>query len=338
MNRFASHGSAASHAANTATALHPSGDVEHDLSREVFAGLRKQPRSLPCKYLYDARGSQLFSAICELDEYYLTRAETEILRSHARDIATLIGPEARVIELGSGEARKTELLLSALVDPVAYVPIDICKPELDRAAARIATRYPWIEVLPLHADYGRSLELPRTTQAPRCNAVFFPGSTIGNFEPLAAQHFLSRMAKLAGNDGVIIVGVDLKKDPATLIAAYDDREGLTAAFDKNLLARVNSECHADFALDGFRHRAHWNPAFGRIEMLLESTRAQTVHVGGIAFHFAAGDTITTEHCYKYTLDEFRSLASVAGLAPIQSFVDHDGRFSVHALRVPNRSR
>ena len=326
MNRFASR----------ATPLPSSADVE--MSRDVFAGLRKLPRSLPCKYLYDARGSQLFSAICELDEYYLTRAETEILRAHARDIATLIGPEARVIELGSGEARKTELLLSALIDPVAYVPIDICKPELERAAARIATRYPWIEVLPLHADYGRAFELPRAAQAPRCNVVFFPGSTIGNLEPLAAQHFLSRMGKLAGNDGVIIVGVDLKKDPATLIAAYDDSAGLTAAFDKNLLARVNSECHADFALDGFRHRAHWNPVFGRIEMLLESTRAQTVHVGGIAFQFAAGDTITTEHCYKYTLDEFRALASVAGLQPIQSFVDQDGRFSVHALRVTNRSR
>jgi dimethylhistidine N-methyltransferase len=313
-------------------------ETEHELSRDVFSGLRKLPRSLPCKYLYDARGSQLFSAICEQDEYYLTRAETEILRAHARDLATLIGPEALVIELGSGEARKTELLLSALIDPVAYVPIDICAPELTRAAARIGTRYPWIEVLPVNADYGRTFELPRTTLAPRSNVVFFPGSTIGNFEPLAAQHFLSRMAKLAGSDGVIVVGVDLKKDPATLIAAYDDSAGLTAAFDKNLLARVNAECNADFALDGFRHRARWNPAFGRIEMQLESTRSQTVRVGGIAFHFAAGDTITTEHCYKYTLEEFQALASVAGLSPVQSFVDQDGRFSVHALRAPHRSR
>jgi dimethylhistidine N-methyltransferase len=243
-----------------------------------------------------------------------------------------------VIELGSGEARKTELLLSALIDPVAYVPVDICAPELTRAAARIATRYPWIEVLPVHADYGRAFELPHSAQAPRRSVVFFPGSTIGNFEPLAAQHFLSRMAKLAGSDGVVIVGVDLKKDPATLVAAYDDSAGLTAAFDKNLLARVNRECHADFALDGFHHRARWNPAFGRIEMQLESTRAQAVHVCGIAFHFAAGDTITTEHCYKYTVAEFRALASVAGLEPVQSFVDQDGGFSVHALRAPRRSR
>jgi dimethylhistidine N-methyltransferase len=316
----------------------PIAEPEHDFSRDVFAGLRKVPRSLPCKYLYDARGSQLFSAICEQDEYYLTRVETEILRAHARDLAALIGPEARVIELGSGEARKTELLLSALIDPVAYVPVDICAPELERAAARIATRYPWIEVLPVNADYGRAFALPPTTEPARRSVVFFPGSTIGNFEPLAAQHFLSRMAKLAGSDGVVVVGVDLKKDPATLIAAYDDRAGLTAAFDKNLLARVNAECRADFALDGFRHRARWNPAFGRIEMQLESTRAQTVHVGGIAFNFAPGETITTEHCYKYSLDEFSSLAEFAGLEPIQSFVDREGRFSVHALRVPRRSR
>jgi dimethylhistidine N-methyltransferase len=308
-----------------------------ELAADVRAGLAKTPRTLPCKYLYDQRGAELFEAICDLDEYYLTRAETEVLRAHARDLAALIGPEARLVELGSGEARKTELLLSALVDPVAYVPVDICAPELSRSAERIATRYPWIEVLPLHADYTRPFSLPVTAEPARRTAVFFPGSTIGNFEPLAARHFLERMGTLAGSGGSVIVGVDLKKDEEQLVAAYDDRSGTTAAFNKNLLVRVNRECGADFAHDGFRHRVRWNAALGRIEMLLESTRAQTVHVDGVTFRFGPGETITTEHCYKYGIDEFAALAAQAGLELQQSFLDHDARFSVHAL-VSRRTR
>jgi uncharacterized SAM-dependent methyltransferase len=300
----------ASHATNTSSAaLRSFATVapELDLARDVFAGLRKVPRSLPCKYLYDARGARLFSANREQDEHCLTDAETDILRTHAGDLAALIGPKARLIELGGGEARKTELLLSALIDPVAYIPIDISAAELT---------------------------LPPTTESARRSVVFFPGSMIGNLEPFAVPHFLARMAALAGSEGVVIVGVDLKKDPAEMVAAYDDRTGITAAFDKNWLARVNEACHANFALDGFRHRARWNAAFGRIEMLLESTRAQTVYIEGRPFHFAPGDTITTEHCYKYSLEEFRELALVAGLQPLRSFSDHDGWFSVHALCAP----
>jgi len=321
-----------------ARALPEPEDTGDELTRDVLAGLSRTPRTLPSKYLYDARGSELFAAICDLDEYYLARAETEILRTHAHDLAVMIGPEACVVELGSGEARKTELLLSALADPIAYVPVDICEPELVRAAARIATRYPWIEVLPLHADYGRPFSLPLSAEPARSTAVFFPGSTIGNFEPLAARHFLARIGALAAPGGVVVVGVDLKKDPAALLAAYDDRAGVTAAFNRNLLVRLNRECGADFALDGFRHRARWNDALGRIEMLLVSTRAQTVHVDGRSFRFAAEDTITTEHCYKYTIDEFAALAEQAGLEVGQSLLDHDARFSVHVLRWPRRVR
>jgi dimethylhistidine N-methyltransferase len=312
-------------------ALH---DLSPDVSqfrREVWTGLSFPQKTLPCKYFYDERGSVLFESICELPEYYPTRTELSIMEAHAAAMAALLGNRCLLVEYGSGSSRKTRLLLDHLRDASGYVPIDISRAALTDSARSLAAAYPQLEVLPVCADYTEPFELPRSRVAPQRRGVYFPGSTIGNFTPPQAQRFLARMARVAGSRGALLVGVDLRKDRATIERAYDDRAGVTAAFNQNLLVRINRELDGDFDLACFRHQARWNDRAGRIEMHLVSTVAQTVRVAGRPFWFNAGDTIHTENSYKYDLANFAALAAGVGLAVREVWTDDARRFSVQYL-------
>ena len=299
--------------------------------RDVLAGLRAPQKTLPCKYFYDAAGSALFEEITRLDAYYPTRTETAILESHGDEMAALVGPRARIVEYGSGSSEKTRLLLDRLDGPAAYVPIDISEGHLLEAAGALRAQYPGLPIVPVAADYTAPFHLPDTPG--RRTVVFFPGSTIGNFEPAAAVPFLAGMARVAGPGGGLVVGVDLRKDAAVLARAYDDEEGVTAAFNLNLLVRINRELGADFDLAGFAHRAVWNGALGRVEMHLVSRTDQQVHVGGERVDFRAGETIHTENSYKYTVAGFGEIAAQAGFQPVQVWTDAAAYFSVHYLVV-----
>jgi dimethylhistidine N-methyltransferase len=307
-----------------------------DAERERFledalAGLASRPKTLPCKYFYDAEGSKLFEQICELPEYYPTRTELSILRAHAGEMAACLGAGALLVEYGSGSSTKTRLLLERLERPAAYVPIDVSREHLLAAAFALEADYPELEVLPVCADFTAPVRLPRTRRAPRRRAVYFPGSTLGNFEPAAAVALMAGVARLVGRRGAFLVGVDLRKHPRVLERAYDDAAGVTAAFNQNLLARMNRELGADFDLARFAHRAAWAPGPGRIEMHLVSTVAQLVHVAGVPVRFARGETICTEHSHKYTLPGFAALARRAGLAVRRVWTDRAGWFSVQYL-------
>jgi L-histidine N-alpha-methyltransferase len=301
------------------------------LVEEVLAGLRSSPKRLSPAHLYDRRGSQLFEAICDLPEYYLTRTETAILARHAPQIATCIGPQALLLEPGSGSSRKTRLLLDALADLAAYVPVDISRGHLLEAAAALQAAYPHLEVLPVCADFTQGIALPASRRPPARVVVFFPGSTLGNFDSAEAVRLLERMRRTAGAGGGLVVGIDLVKDPAVLELAYNDAAGVTAAFNMNLLVRLNRELAADFVIAGFRHEAVWVPAHSRIEMHLVSLRAQAVHVGGERVQFAAGERLVTEHCHKYTDQSFAAQARAAGWTPRRSWTDPGGYFSVQYL-------
>jgi len=322
--------------------LHDLEPTTATLRSEVLAGLERTPRTLPCKFLYDERGAVLFEEICRLDAYYQTRTEIAILHENIADIASALGPGLRLVEPGSGSGEKTRLLLENLDDPVAYVPVDISRAQLVEYAISVAAAHPELEVLPVCADYTRPLALPAPAREPRRTTVFFPGSTIGNFEPAEAQSFLERLAAMCGTGGAVLIGVDLKKDRARLERAYDDPEGVTAAFNLNLLARVNAECGADFDLDAFEHRAVYDEQRGRIEMHLVSRRDQTVRFprgngdDGRAVTFRAREFIDTEHSYKYDLPGFTALARRAGLDTERVWTDPERLFSVFLLRVPVR--
>lgn len=278
---------------------------------DALAGLRAARKTLPSKYFYDDRGSRLFESICDLPEYYLTRTETALLARIAPEIATRIGDGAALVELGSGASTKTRLLLDAAPQIRHYVPIDISESALGLAAEAIAADYPRLNVEPLAHDFTQEFTLPETIR--ECPLVgFFPGSTIGNFPPREASVLLYRARLALGDDALFIVGADLAKDPAVLLRAYDDAQGITAAFNANLLARINRELAGNFDLETFRHRAIWNAAESRIEMHLESTRDQTVFVGHERLHFARGESIHTENSYKYVPDHFAQIAARAG--------------------------
>jgi dimethylhistidine N-methyltransferase len=298
----------------------------------VLAGLSDTPKSLPCKFFYDARGSALFEAICEVPEYYLTRTELGILEQYAGTIADRIGPNCRLIELGSGASRKVRLLLGALEAPLAYVPVDISRSFLRDAAASIAADFPDLEVVAVCADYTRPFELPKLTGLPGKRVGFFPGSTIGNFEPEAVVSFLTHCGKLLGPGAEMLIGADVKKDKAILDAAYNDAEGLNAAFNLNLLHRISKELDSDIAIDDFEHVAFYNPDEGRVELYIRSLKDQTTVIAGRRFSFAAGEMIHTENSYKYAIPEFRALAARAGFAALETWTDPQGRFSVHYLR------
>jgi dimethylhistidine N-methyltransferase len=296
---------------------------------EVMAGLTAAPKYIPSKYFYDAAGSRLFELICRTPEYYVTRTERQLLRQAARKVARLAGRGRVVIEPGSGSSDKFALLAEALA-PSAYVPVEICADALGRAVEHLSDRFPGLELLPCCGDFAETA-LDWLPGGPRL--IFFPGSTIGNIEPPEVAPFLARLACTAGRDGALLIGVDLKKDPQTLHAAYNDGAGLTAAFNLNLLTRLNRELEADFDPAAFAHRARYNAAAGRVEMHLVSRRAQRVPVGGRMISLAAGEAIHTENSYKYTVDEFREVAQEGGWRPRAMWVDAARLFSVHYLVV-----
>ena len=314
----------------------PAADVAFDpaLRAEVLAGLRGTPKTLPPKLFYDARGAELFERICELDEYYLTRAELSILRARAAEIASLVGPEAALVEYGSGAGVKVRLLLDAMEAAgtpfAAYAPIDISREQLVRVAAELSAEYPHVPVRPVCADYTGPLTVPDLPSRAR-RVAFFPGSTIGNFHPFEAAAFLRRVRAVVGHDGALLLGVDRRKDAGVLHAAYDDREGVTAAFNLNALARLNRELGADFALGAFRHRAVWNDEASRVEMHLVSAAAQAVRVAGEPFRFAPGETIWTESSYKYDRPRLERVVADGGFRVDHLWTDADERFWVVLL-------
>lgn len=301
-----------------------------DFAAAVHAGLGQRHKAIPAKFFYDERGSALFERICELPEYYPTRTECALLERHAGEIATLIGPDAELVEFGAGATRKVRYLLDALVKPRAYLPIDISGAHLQHAAARLDADYPALTVTPVVADYTAGMTLPSPPGGAARRAGFFPGSTIGNFTPAEALAFLRNAARLLAGGGLLI-GVDLVKDPALLHAAYNDAAGVTAAFNLNLLHRIRRELDSDIDPQAFSHYAFYAPRRRRIEMHLVSRTAQAVHVGRKRYAFAAGETIHTENSCKYTLDEFRRLAHRAGFRSRAVWCDPDDLFSLHWL-------
>jgi len=297
---------------NSKTAVLSSEAATSDFLADVIAGLSQRPKTLPCKYFYDARGAELFQKICELPEYYITRTEIDILDRHRAEIASELGPDVELIGLGTGAGTKTRILIDALDRPAVYMPVDISEKQLYESAALFRKVFPDLEVLPVCADYLQPVVLP----APRRNAsrkiVYFPGSTLGNFEPDEAADFLRRIARLCGEGGGLLIGVDLQKERGLIEAAYNDTQGVTAEFNLNLLVRVNRELGADFDLKGWRHRAIYNSSEGRIEMYLISEKPQVVHINGHAFSFRPGVKILTEYSYKHTPESFSKLASSVG--------------------------
>lgn len=312
--------------------FHDLAPTEENFRDAVVAGLSREPKALPCKFFYDARGSALFEKICEVPEYYLTRIEIGILQQHADDIAKRIGPHCRLVELGSGASFKVRILLHALQSPAAYVPIDISRDSLQEAAAQIARDFPHIPVVAVCADYTRPFPLPRLPGPPGKRVGFFPGSTIGNFEPDSVVRFLRQCTELLGRGCEMLIGADLKKAPDILNAAYNDSAGVNAAFNLNLLARINRELDGDIKVDHFEHIAFYNAEAGRMELYLKSLVKQTVTVAGRRFSFADGELIHTENSYKYAIDDFRSLAARAGFTIVHTWTDADKLFSVHYLR------
>jgi dimethylhistidine N-methyltransferase len=305
----------------------PSLDLRHD----VLAGLLAYQKTLPSKYLYDAVGSRLFEQICDLPEYYVARTELALLRSVAPEITEGLPRGAALVEFGSGASVKTRLLLDGASEFALYVPIDISDTALSEATRSIREAYPDLQVSPLIGDFTQSLSLPASA-AGLPVVGFFPGSTIGNFAPSEAKSFLEDSGNLLGRGSSLIVGVDLAKSADVIIPAYDDAEGVTAAFNKNLLTRLNREFDADFALDDFDHRAVWNPDEGRIEMHLVSLREQVVRIGGRVVVFEAGETIHTENSYKYRPDVFRKIAEEAGWQTSRIWTSESPEFAIFLLK------
>ena len=301
------------------------------LREDVLAGLALAQKSVPPKYFYDEQGCRLFEAICELPEYYLTRTETAILRGNIVEIAQFVGADAELIEYGSGVQAKTRILIQALQTRL-YVPIDIAMDTLRASSNELAARFPFLNVVGICADYTGPLALPEFAGVPiRRKVVFFPGSTVGNFTPGEALQFLKQVRRVLRPGGALIIGVDLKKDKATLDAAYADAKGVTARFNLNLLHRINRELGADFQTNRFRHKAFYDPTQGRVEMHLESLYSQIVHVAGRRFDFAAGETLHTEISCKYSVAEFQELGKRAGFSPEKVWTDPQQLFSVHGM-------
>jgi dimethylhistidine N-methyltransferase len=314
-------------------ALHDFEPSADSFSEELFLGLSRNPKSIPSKFFYDKTGCELFDQICCLDEYYPTRTEMLILRDNVAEICTLLGPECRLIELGSGSSAKTRVLLDHLYEPAAYVPIDIARDHLLQSTARLARIYPELRITPVCADFTSALTLPEPPYAMQRTVAFFPGSTIGNLEPPEAEKFLRRIASLCGAGGGLLIGVDLKKDRLTLERAYNDARGITASFNVNLLTRINRSFNAEIRSDQFQHYAFYNKEFGRIEMHLVSLVDQTVQLNGTPFVFGQGEHIVTEYSYKYTAREFAKLAARSGWTVKRLWTDAARLFSVQYLAV-----
>jgi dimethylhistidine N-methyltransferase len=300
---------------------------------EVWSGLGQSQKTLPSKFFYDKIGSKLFDDITQLDEYYLTRTETNLLGTHAGEIASLMAPEAILVEFGAGSLIKTRILLAAMDRPVAFVPIDISKEHLIGSAKKLALEFPHIQVRPVVADFESALDIGALVGDRGSKRIgFFPGSTIGNFSHPDAVKLLETIRGIVGSGGEFLIGVDLKKDEKILLDAYNDSRGVTADFNRNFLVRINRELDGDFDLGTFRHHAFYNAVEGRIEMHLISGVDQTVNVVGKEFIFIEGETIHTENSYKYGVEEFLSLASEAGFDPVETWTDSKDLYSIHYLR------
>jgi len=301
-------------------------------AEHVIAGLDDDPTWLSAKYFYDAAGSELFEEITRLPEYYPTRTELSILQRYAGELSGYIALSAALVEFGTGSTKKARILIDAAPQLAAYVPVDISADFLAQEAAAVRRDIPWLPVLPVVADFTRDFDLPPQIRS-RARLGFFPGSTIGNFEPEDAAEFLRQAGRILGSGATMIVGVDRIKDTAVLDAAYDDAAGVTAKFNLNVLTRMNRELGGNFDIASFRHRAFYNAENHRIEMHLESLRAQTVTVAGRSFQFRQGETIHTENSYKYTVESFRALAESAGWRPVATWTDERDYFAVHALKL-----
>lgn len=306
-----------------------------DMREEVLAGLSAAPRRIAPKYFYDHRGSELFEAITRLPEYYPTRAEMSIFESRLDALCATLGPGNVLLEYGSGSSRKIRLMLEGL-RPTAYLPVDISREHLLASARALAADYQWLEVHAICADYAAGFELPWRPERPSGEPVpitgFFPGSSIGNFERRAAGRFLTGVHHTLGTGGQLLIGVDRRKDKARLEAAYNDASGVTAAFNRNVLAHLNRTLDGDIDVEAFDHAAHYDEEAGRIEMHLVARRALTFTLAGETFAFARGETIHTENSYKYAPEEFRTLASGAGFETVEEFTDAESLFSVFVLR------
>jgi dimethylhistidine N-methyltransferase len=311
-----------------------SGPSSREFAQDMVKALTSRPRSISPKYFYDAHGSRLFDRICELPEYYPTRTELRILTDHAREIAAHMGARAEIVEFGAGSLRKVRLLLDAMERPARYLPIDISGEHLARSALSLQQDYPGIDVQPVVADYTQRWLLPARLPGAGRRVGFFPGSTIGNFTPPEALHFL-QVAGQVLRGGALLIGADLVKDPAILHAAYNDAQGVTAAFNLNLLARANRELGARFKLDQFAHSAFYNAPHQRIEMHLVSRRAQKIALGGECYEMDEGEALHTENSHKFTVDGLRTLATRAGFRPGPVWTDADRLFSVHWLHAPD---
>lgn len=303
----------------------------NDLLEVAQRGLALKPKRLPSWLFYDERGSALFEQICEQPEYYLTRCEIELMAEHAENIADTLGSEVRLVEYGSGNARKTHMLLQHLHAPVVYVPVEISPEPLRQSVARLAGEFPQLSLQPLCADFSKPLRLPIPPRAPRRTVVYFPGSTIGNFENREAAVLLRKMRNEMGDAGGILIGVDLKKDQALIEAAYNDHAGVTAAFTLNMLTRLNREIGCNFELSAFAHRAHYNPMAGRIETHIVSRREQQVKVGRVNVAFREDEAMQVEYSCKYSMADFAALAAKAGLAVLRTWTDPAQMFSLQYL-------
>jgi dimethylhistidine N-methyltransferase len=306
--------------------------AREDFASAVLEGFGRKPRSLPCRFFYDARGSALFEEITQLEEYYPTRVETALLETYGAEIAERMGDARVLVEFGSGSSRKTSLLLAALAKVSLYVPIDVAGESLAEAAEWLSERHDGLAIRPLIADFTKTRTLPIPARRLR-KLGFFSGSTIGNLTRADARDFLANAARLLGRDAAFLVGVDLKKDPSILLPAYNDRRGVTAAFNLNLLERINRELNGDIDIDRFTHDAIYDEARGRIEMHLVSVARQTVQVMGRSFGFTKGERIHTENSHKYSIEEFQALAQSAGWTPAHAWTDAEQLFSLHLLRL-----
>jgi L-histidine N-alpha-methyltransferase len=301
------------------------------LSNEVLEGLKKTPKELSPMWFYDELGSFLFDSICDLPEYYITRTELQIMRDHADEMASHIGPNAALIEFGSGTSLKTRLLLDQLATPAAYIPVDIAREHLLDAAGMLARDYTDLRIIPVCADFTQPFDLPSAVFSASKRVVYFPGSTLGNFTREGAEALLNRMREMIGKSGAVLIGIDLRKDPNVLERAYDDSSGVTAEFNLNALRHINRELGSDFDLSAFEHYAAWVEDESRIEMHLVSKRDQTVHIAGENVKIKRGEHLRTEYCHKYTLEGFADLAAMAGLSVSRVWTDPEQKFSVQLL-------
>lgn len=320
------------------TTLSYRASADERLSSTVLSGLQASPKRLSPIWFYDEAGSALFDRISELPEYYVTRAEIEIMRSHAQEMAGLIGPDAALIEYGSGSSLKTRILLDALVSAFVYVPVDISRAHLQRAADALALDYPRVSVEPLCADFTAEIELPPLVRAASRRIVYFPGSTIGNFERADAIQLLRAIRGIIEPGGAALIGVDLRKSVDVLLRAYDDSQGVTAAFNRNSLRHLNRILNADFDVSVFEHRACWSECDSRIEMHLVSQIPQVIRIDGVSVWFARGESLVTEYSHKYSLQSFAQLAGGAGLHIQTIWTDKAEQFSVQLLLPSSESR